>query len=259
MSQSLTRSSINPTLSRAVSLLDRLFLPPRAFGVRLWDGTELPTSGRPSFSLILNHAGALRRMFTPPVEHSLSNAFIYGDFDIEGDVFAAVTLIDKLTSRNFTLAGIAALARDVTRLPKSGPTRPSGRGPARLRGALHSRDRDRAAVQYHYDVGNDFYALWLDRHRQYSCAYFPTGAEDLDTAQERKLEYLCRKLRLKPGERLLDIGCGWGGLAMYTARHYGVHVLGVTLSENQMGMPTMRLHAQIWAARPKSNCRTTAI
>lgn len=76
---------------------------------------------------------------------------------------------------------------------------------------MHSRERDRAAIRYHYDVGDDFYALWLDRHRQYSCAYFPTGMEDLDTAQERKLEHVCRKLRLRSGERLLDIGCGWGG------------------------------------------------
>jgi cyclopropane-fatty-acyl-phospholipid synthase len=106
--------------------------------------------------------------------------------------------------------------------------------PARLRGALHSRERDRAAIQYHYDVGNDFYLLWLDRHMQYSCGYFPTSAEDLDTAQERKLEHICRKLRLKPGERLLDIGCGWGGLAIYAAQKYGAHVLGVTLSKNQM-------------------------
>jgi cyclopropane-fatty-acyl-phospholipid synthase len=82
-------------------------------------------------------------------------------------------------------------------------------------------------------VGDDFYALWLDRHRQYSCAYFPTGMEDLDMAQERKLEHICHKLRLRPGERLLDIGCGWGGLAMSAAEKYGVRVLGITLSENQ--------------------------
>jgi cyclopropane-fatty-acyl-phospholipid synthase len=83
-------------------------------------------------------------------------------------------------------------------------------------------------------VGNDFYSLWLDRDMQYSCGYFLTGAEDLDTAQEHKVEHICRKLRLQPGERLLDIGCGWGGLARYTAQKYDVHVLGVTLSKNQM-------------------------
>ena len=97
--------------------------------------------------------------------------------------------------------------------------------------AIHSRARDLPAVQYHYDVGNDFYSLWLDRNMQYSCGYFPTGMEDLDTAQERKMEHICRKLRLQRGERLLDIGCGWGGLARYAASKYGVDVLGVTLAK----------------------------
>lgn len=233
MSQTLSLSTANSAPARVASLLDRLFPPPRAFGVRLWDGTQLPTAGRPPFSLVLNHADALRRMFTPPIELSLGEAFIYGDFDIEGDIFSAFALIDNITARSFSLGGIAALARDLLALPKSGP--------ANLRGTLHSRDRDRAAIQYHYDVGNDFYSLWLDRHMQYSCGYFLTGTEDLDTAQERKMEHICRKLRLKPGERLLDIGCGWGGLAMYAARHYGVHVLGVTLSKNQAAYANHRI------------------
>lgn len=233
MSKTLSLSAFDPTLSRTVSLLDRLFPPPRTFSVRLWDGTKLPAE-RPAFSLVLNCPGALRRMFTPPIELSLGEAFIYGDFDIEGDIFSTFSLIDDITARTFSPGDVVALTRELLTLPKSGPARLSGRGPARLRGALHSRDRDRAAIQYHYDVGNDFYLLWLDHHMQYSCAYFPTGTEDLDTAQERKLEHICRKLRLKPGERLLDIGCGWGGLAIYAAQKYGAHVLGVTLSKNQM-------------------------
>lgn len=202
--------------------------------MRLWDGTELPSVERPTFTLVLNHPDALRRMFTPPVELSLGEAFIYGDFDIEGDIFSAFSLVDAITARTFTPGDIAALTRDLLALPKPGLHPLEGRGPAQMRGVLHSRDRDRAAIQYHYDVGNDFYSLWLDRNLQYSCAYFRTGAEDLDTAQEAKMEYLCRKLRLKPGERLLDIGCGWGGLAMYAARNYSTHVLGVTLSKSQM-------------------------
>jgi cyclopropane-fatty-acyl-phospholipid synthase len=102
-----------------------------------------------------------------------------------------------------------------------------------LSGARHSSERDARAVRYHYDVGNDFYALWLDANMVYSCAYFPTGTEDLDAAQIAKMEHICRKLRLKPGERLLDIGCGWGGLIRYAAERYGVQALGVTLSEPQ--------------------------
>ncbi len=234
MSQPLSVPSASSVAGRTASLIDRLFPPPRTFAVRLSDGTELPGAASPAFCLDLKHPGALRRMFTPPIELSLSEAFIYGDFDIEGNIIAAISLIDASLTRRFSLGDVVALIRAILALPKSGPVRPVGRGPARLRGKPHSRERDRAATQYHYGVGNDFYALWLDRRMQYSCGYFPTGAEDLNTAQECKLELICRKLRLHPGERLLDIGCGWGGLGMYAAEKYGVQVLGVTLSDNQV-------------------------
>ncbi|MBF6591446.1 MAG: class I SAM-dependent methyltransferase, partial [Ktedonobacterales bacterium] len=108
-------------------------------------------------------------------------------------------------------------------------------------GGQHSRTRDAAAIRYHYDVGNHFYSLWLDARMVYSCAYFPTGTETLEDAQTAKLEYLCRKLRLRPGERLLDIGCGWGGLMLYAAQRYGVQVLGVTLSEAQATLARNRI------------------
>lgn len=230
------------TAARSVSLLERLFPSPRPFGIQLWDGTQLPSAKQPAFTLVIRHPGALRRMVTPPIELSLGEAYIYGDFDLEGDLFAAFSLMDDLAARTFSPGEVAALTRDLLALPNSGPTRPAGRGPANLGGRLHSRERDRAAIQYHYDVGNDFYSLWLDRNMQYSCAYFPAGLEDLDTAQEQKMEHICRKLRLKPGERLLDIGCGWGGLALYAARKYGVQVSGVTLSKTQL------IYASHWVA-----------
>ena len=233
MSQSVSLSNTEPAIHRTVDLLERLFPAPRRFGVRLWDGTELPADGQPSFHLVLNHADTLRRMFTPPVELSLGEAFILKDFDIEGDIFSAFPLIQSIATRSFSTGEIVGIGLGLSALPASSPARPQGRGPVKLRGAVHSRERDRVAVQYHYDVGNDFYSLWLDRNLQYSCGYFPTGAEDLDTAQERKMEHICRKLRLQSGERLLDIGCGWGGLARYAAKKYGVQVLGVTLSKNQ--------------------------
>jgi cyclopropane-fatty-acyl-phospholipid synthase len=234
MSQALSLSTTDSVVNRTVMILNRLFLAPRAFKIRLWNGTELSASSRPAFSLILNYPGVLRRMFTPPIELALGEAFIYGDFDIDGDIFSAFTLFDVIFNRSISAGEVVALTREILALPASGPVRPLGRGPSRLQGARHSRERDRAAIQYHYNVGNDFYALWLDRRLQYSCAYFATGQEDLHTAQERKLEHICRKLRLKPGERLLDIGCGWGGLALYAAEKYGVHVLGVTLSDRQV-------------------------
>jgi cyclopropane-fatty-acyl-phospholipid synthase len=145
-----------------VALLDRLFPPPRSFAIRLWDGTALPASlGAAPFTLALNHPGALRRMFAPPIELSLGEAYIYGDFDIDGDIFAAVTLFDDLSARRFALGDLTALTRGLLALPKPA-ARPIGRRQARLRGAVHSRARDRAGIQYHYDVGNDLYALWLD-------------------------------------------------------------------------------------------------
>jgi cyclopropane-fatty-acyl-phospholipid synthase len=130
-------------------------------------------------------------------------------------------------------------------LPKTPENRkrPSWRGPARLAGRPHSLARDRQAVTYHYNVSNDFYALWLDRRLVYSCAYFLSPGDDLDTAQEQKLEYLCRKMRLRAGQRLLDIGCGWGGLVMYAAQRYGVDATGITLSQPQADLAQERIRA----------------
>ena len=239
MSSSLSLTNVDTSVGTTVSLLDRLFPPPRPFDVRLWDGTELST--RANACLVLRHPGALRRMLTPPIELSLGEAFIYGDFDVEGDIFAVFPAMDALNDRSFSLFEVVDLARQILALPRSGPEWRASRGPARLHGRAHSQARDRAAIQYHYDVGNDFYALWLDRYMQYSCAYFDTGAEDLDTAQTRKLEHICRKLRLKPGERLLDIGCGWGGLALYAAQKHGARVLGITLSQEQLAYANARI------------------
>jgi cyclopropane-fatty-acyl-phospholipid synthase len=233
MTQTNSLAHAEPVIRRTADLLEHIFPSPRRFGIRLWDGTELPVEDDSAFHLVLGHAGALRRMFTPPVELSLGEAFIRDDFDIEGDIFSAFALMEGLASRSFSAGEILKMGLDLLALPVSGPARPQGRGPIQLRGAVHSLERDRAAVQYHYDVGNDFYSLWLDKNLQYSCGYFPTGSEDLDTAQEHKMEHICRKLRLQRGERLLDIGCGWGGLARYAAQKYGVNVLGVTLSKNQ--------------------------
>ncbi|MBF6613864.1 MAG: class I SAM-dependent methyltransferase [Chloroflexi bacterium] len=222
------------------NILGELFGAPaqRSFAVRLWDGSvERPPTGQtPDFTLVLKEPGALRRMLLPPSELALGEAYLRDDFDIEGDMEAATGLADSLTGRLRSPASLARLVSDLLSLPSNDlPTgrsvqhRPTGR----LAGLRHSRGRDATAVRSHYDVGNDFYALWLDSRMVYSCAYFERGTETLDTAQAAKLEHICCKLRLQPGERLLDIGCGWGGLAQYAAEHYGVEVVGITLSEPQ--------------------------
>ncbi len=241
--------------ARTIAILDQLFGRDRAFAVRLWNGTVLdPAGGSPQFTLVLNHPGALRRMLLPPSDLALGEAYVRGDFDVEGSLEAATTAGVAMVSRPRTWREIAGLAMQILSLPN---IRASGEVPSRARpsGLLHSPARDRAAVRHHYDVGNDFYALWLDRRMVYSCAYFPTGTEDIDTAQTAKLEHTCRKLRLLPGERLLDIGCGWGGLVMYAAQHYGVKAVGITLSEPQAALARER----IAAAGLSDSCRIEVV
>lgn len=210
----------------------------RAFAVRYWNGeVEKPRASMPAqFELILRRPGALRRMFLPPSELALGEAFIRGDFDVTGDLERAVALGTVLHERLRSARRIARLTGLLLRLPTDAGPSP---GPSRFRPALrfvrrrHARARAAEAVRFHYDVGNVFYALWLDEQRVYSCAYFSTDDDDLDRAQAAKLEHICRKLRLQPGERFLDIGCGWGGLVRHAARHHGVEALGITLSPRQ--------------------------
>lgn len=232
------------------AILADLFGPParRSFVVRLWDGSiEGPALGlAPRFTMVLRRPGALRRMLLPPSVLALGEAYLRDDFDIEGDLEGATGLGNGVAERLRSPATLARLSPRLLALPtgdlpsaSSGDERPS----PRLLGRPHSRRRDAAAVRFHYDTGNDFYALWLDRRMQYSCAYFETGTEDLDVAQVAKLEHICHKLRLKPGERLLDIGCGWGGLVQYAAERYGVTATGITLSEPQAELARERIAA----------------
>lgn len=159
-----------------------------------------------------------------------------GDFEIEGALPEALNLGRHLWD-TWTWRDTIRFAYRLICLPSSPD--PGNQAP-QLTGAAHSEDRDKEAIQYHYDVSNDFYKLWLDKEMVYSCAYFDNPQQDIHCAQERKLDYICKKLRLKPGERLLDIGCGWGALAIHAAKHYGATVLGVTLSEKQKDLATER-------------------
>lgn len=227
----------DPFVQTSLSFLNLLFgdVHPRDFQVRLWDGTTWgPEPGQPArFTIVLKHPGALRAMFWPPEELTMAEAYIYDDFDIEGDIESVFRLADPLLAKSWTVAEKAALGRLLLKLPDTRQPR-LGRQAARVRGRRHSKARDQQAISYHYDVSNDFYALWLDKNMVYSCAYFHSPEDDIDTAQERKLDYICRKLRLRPGERLLDIGCGWGGLIIHAVQHYGVEALGITLSRPQV-------------------------
>src|SRR5205814_2410898 len=122
-------------------------------------------------------------------------------------------------------------------------------------GKRHELSRDKAAIQYHYDVGNDFYALWLDERMVYSCAYYHTPSDTLEEAQRAKLDLVCRKLRLRPGERFLDVGCGWGALIMHAAKNYGVKAIGVTLSSEQAKFAAEEIQKQGLTANCKVEVR----
>ncbi len=235
-------TSTDARVSRVASFLERVFPAPRTFEVRLWNGEILPSAGAPDFTIALASPGSLKRMFRPPVELSLGEAYLRGDFQVEGDMSAAFAIAPIARTSFQSPATAAWLAAQWPRLPDGRNDAEYGvHPPARMSGRRGTRSRDQAAIQYHYDVGNDFYQLFLDRRMIYSCAYFPTGTEDLEAAQEAKLEHICRKLRLQPGERLLDIGCGWGGMLIYAAQRFGVEGFGVTLSRAQLELGRERV------------------
>lgn len=221
-------------------------LHPRDFAVRCWDGRLWPAEpGEPTrFTLVLTHPAAIRALFLHPNETAVTEAFVNQDCDVEGDLEAATALGRFLKNRRWELGLLLRHGAWLWALPSREPSRNSGRSlgpslgpdnytPSSLEGALHSKARDRHAISYHYDASNEFYALWLDRRMVYSCAYFARAEDSLETAQTCKLDYVCRKLRLKPGDRLLDVGCGWGGLIQHAAERYGAHAIGITLSARQ--------------------------
>ena len=188
--------------------------------IQLWNGKRYDLGENPTVTLRVPDAASLRYFVNADLA-KLAEAYIEGHLEVDGPIADAMQVAE----------GIAM---------KWGPAR-KARLPW-LRSA-HSKERDAEAIQYHYDVSNDFYALWLDRRMVYSCAYFRSGAETLDEAQERKLDHICRKLRLQPGDRFLDIGCGWGALAMHAVERYGVRATGITLSKNQHALANERIRA----------------
>jgi cyclopropane-fatty-acyl-phospholipid synthase len=236
--------SRDSTTRRSWHLLHDLLAdyPHRDFAVRLWDGSTWEAEpGQPTrCTIVLRRPGSLRKLLTSRNDVGLAEAYIYGDLDIEGDLFAVFPLTRFIRNQHRDWPHRALFAARALLLP-SDDSAHAGRQHAELHGTPHTPQRDRQAVRYHYDVSNDFYKLWLDRRMVYSCAYFADPADDLDSAQERKLDYICRKLRLQPGERFLDIGCGWGGLILHAAKHYGVRAVGITLSRRQAELARERI------------------
>jgi len=200
------------------------------FAVRLWDGTTLAGSGHPRFTLVLNEPSALRTAFTPPLDLNPGKAYVEGIIDIEGNAEAAVDVMAHALS-DVRPQRVAALGIQLLRLPKAQPANSHPR--PQLNGRIHSRVRDAAAIGFHYDQPVSFYRTFLGDDLVYSCGYYDEGIDSLDDAQRSKVDYTLRKLRLRPGERLLDIGCGWGTLVIRAAKVFGAQALGITLSRRQ--------------------------
>ncbi len=238
----------------ASDLLSRLFrrLPMR-LTLRLWNGANLQVGAadactpESSFALVFRTPEVVCSAVLGRDPLRLAEAYFRGDLDIEGDFFAALHLKDHLQELQMSVGeqiGAAAAAMRLRALNAGRQGAPDLAGPSYGRPVkVHSKAENRDAVHFHYDVSNDFYALWLDQAMVYSCAYFEAPDADLDAAQRTKLEHICRKLSLKPGDRLLDIGCGWGALVMHAAKHYGVSAYGVTLSAQQLKVARERIAA----------------
>ena len=245
-----------PTLHHGVKeasdLLTRLF---RSFdgclALRLWNGTTLRLGNarhdnpRPPFTLVCRHPSVVRSMVLGRDPLRLAEAYFRGEIDIEGDFFAALCLKDHLHSIRLSTLDRVGAVFSALRLGSRHAARPgvaaAGSPPQGLSVRAHSKAENQGAIAFHYNVSNEFYALWLDEAMVYSCAYFEHSGDALEEAQFAKLDHVCRKLLLQPGDHLLDIGCGWGALILHAARHYGVRAHGITLSERQLTLARERI------------------
>ncbi|MET8641947.1 class I SAM-dependent methyltransferase [Streptomyces sp. NPDC004096] len=234
---------------RLTSLVEQLLGTPLPVRIRAWDGSESGPPGAPA--LVVRNRRALRRLLWKPGELGLVRAWVAGDLGIDGDLYTALDLLAGLIwergedARSLTQAvrdpEVRAAVRGLAKL--AGPFPPPPPPPEEVRRVrhLHTRRSDRRAISHHYDVGNDFYEIVLGPSMVYSCAYWADPGSTLEDAQRDKLELVCRKLDLKPGQRLLDVGCGWGSMAVHAAREHGVSVVGITLSQEQAAFARKRV------------------
>ncbi|MFG2603813.1 class I SAM-dependent methyltransferase [Streptomyces sp. NPDC048514] len=235
--------------SRLRSLAEQMLGTPLPMRVRAWDGSLDGPPDAPA--LVIRNRRALRRMLFKPGELGLARAWVAGDLDIEGDLYTALDMMAGLVwergedARTLVQAvrdpEVRTAARGLLKLAgppfPPAPPREEIRRPHRR---LHTRRSDKRAISHHYDVGNDFYEIVLGPSMVYSCAYWEDGGT-LETAQRDKLELVCAKLGLTAGRRLLDVGCGWGSMAVHAAREHGVSVVGITLSQEQAAYARKRV------------------
>lgn len=231
-----------PIWSRAEARLNG----PLPASVRFWDGSEIGSGelGSATDTVVLKDRRALTYAVTRPDQLGLARGFVAGDIVLEGDLERVMSAGARMYGFDIPLkdkleAFRIAVSLGAVKVPPPEPPQSE----ARVGGRLHSLRRDRKAVTYHYDVSNEFYRLVLGPTMVYSCAYFESPDDSLEQAQTRKLDVICRKLRLEPEERFLDIGCGWGSLVLHAAEHYGVKAVGVTLSEPQAEFARERVAA----------------
>ncbi|MHA6763762.1 class I SAM-dependent methyltransferase [Streptacidiphilus sp. PAMC 29251] len=239
---------------RLGTLLAEALGGPLPLRLRAWDGSEVGPKDAPA--LVVRSRRALHRLLWKPGELGLARAWVAGEITIEGDLYEALRRLAPLVWQHDD-SEAAAESRARRLLPDPRLLRLAGQvlalaGPALpppppreenrpRRGLKHSLRRDRAAISHHYDVGNDFYRLILGPSFVYSCAYFDSQDTALEDAQAAKLDLVCRKLALRPGQRLLDVGCGWGSMVLHAAEHYGVHAVGVTISVEQAELARKRV------------------
>ena len=226
-------------------VVEPLFGGPLPIRLRAWDGSEAGPADAPAVAL--SSPNAVRRLLFHPGELGIAQAYVTGEIDLEGDLLDGLRRVWSTARERGTgrpdLATAVSGVRVARRLGLVGrpPAPPASQ--ANLRGRLHSPGRDRRAISHHYDLSNDFYSLILDPQMAYSCAYWTSEdpSYTLQDAQRDKLDLVCTKLGLRPGMRMLDVGCGWGSLSLHAAEHYGVTVIGVTLSAEQRAFVQARI------------------
>jgi cyclopropane-fatty-acyl-phospholipid synthase len=227
-----------------IARIDELSPGARTVRVRFWDGSEVPSVDGDAKApvVILRSRRAISHIAFRPGEMGIARAWISGEIDYEGDIEAILALRNRFEGLAIGRGEYLLLAQTVRKLGAlRGGKPPIPETEFRKEGGLHSLLRDRKAIAHHYDVSNTFYRTILGPTMVYSCAYFADPTESVDTAQERKLDLICRKLRLTEGDRFLDVGCGWGSLVIHAAREFGVRAVGVTISEAQAALARERV------------------